>query len=88
MLLIYRPSSTNLLIHLEPLVTFRSAWDQQKGPSFINLDVFNQILDMDDDEEGDDEEAFSEGIVGGFFDQAETTFASMEKALYIYTTLH
>jgi hypothetical protein len=37
---------------------------------------------MDDDEEGDDEEAFSEGIVGGFFDQAETTFASMEKALY------
>jgi hypothetical protein len=55
----------------------------QKGPSFINLDVFNQILDMDDDEEGDDEEAFSEGIVGGFFDQAETTFASMEKALYV-----
>jgi len=38
---------------------------------------------MDDDEEGDDEEAFSEGIVGGFFDQAETTFASMEKALSV-----
>jgi hypothetical protein len=56
---------------------------RQKGPTFINLDVFNQILDMDDDEEGDEEEAFSEGIVGGFFDQAETTFASMEKALYV-----
>ena len=41
---------------------------------------------MDDDEEGDDEEAFSEGIVGGFFDQAETTFASMEKALCVYTS--
>ena len=38
---------------------------------------------MDDDEDGDEEEAFSEGIVGGFFDQAETTFASMEKALYV-----
>jgi hypothetical protein len=42
---------------------------------------------MDDDEEGDDEEAFSEGIVGGFFDQAETTFASMEKALYVHLPL-
>jgi osomolarity two-component system phosphorelay intermediate protein YPD1 len=60
---------------------------QQKGPSFINLDVFNQILDMDDDEDGDEEEAFSEGIVGGFFDQAETTFASMEKALYVFTRI-
>jgi hypothetical protein len=44
---------------------------------------------MDDDEDGDEEEAFSEGIVGGFFDQAETTFASMEKALYVpLRTLH
>jgi hypothetical protein len=42
---------------------------------------------MDDDEDGDEEEAFSEGIVGGFFDQAETTFASMEKALYVFTRI-
>ena len=43
---------------------------------------------MDDDEDGDEEEAFSEGIVGGFFDQAETTFASMEKALYVSLLLN
>jgi hypothetical protein len=41
---------------------------------------------MDDDEDGDEEEAFSEGIVGGFFDQAETTFASMEKALSVLSS--
>lgn len=33
---------------------------------------------MDDDE---DEREFSKGIVFGFFDQAEQTFKSMDKAL-------
>ena len=40
--------------------------------------TFEQILEMDDD---DDEMDFSKGIVFGFFDQAEATFEKMEKAL-------
>lgn len=37
--------------------------------------TFEQILEMDDDEE---ERDFSKGIVYGFFEQAETTFKKME----------
>lgn len=37
--------------------------------------TFEQILEMDDDEE---ERDFSRGIVYGFFEQAETTFKKME----------
>jgi hypothetical protein len=85
-LFFFHPSTVNNYNHPLPsthnVLTYNHHGSTiQKGPSFINLDVFNQILDMDDDEDGDEEEAFSEGIVGGFFDQAETTFASMEKAL-------
>ena len=39
--------------------------------------TFNQILEMD---EPDDRE-FSSSIVFGFFDQAEETFLTIEKAL-------
>ena len=40
--------------------------------------TFEQILEMDDDEE---EREFSKGIVYGFFEQAETTFKKMEVCL-------
>lgn len=43
----------------------------------IDKATFDQILEMDDDEDMD----FSKGIVYGFFDQAETTFDKMDKAL-------
>ncbi|PYI00558.1 phosphotransmitter protein Ypd1 [Aspergillus sclerotiicarbonarius CBS 121057] len=43
----------------------------------IDQTTFEQILEMDD--EGDND--FSKGIVYGFFDQAESTFDKMEKAL-------
>ena len=33
-------------------------------------------------DEDDDDRDFSKGIVYGFFEQAETTFDSMERALY------
>lgn len=39
--------------------------------------TFDQILEMDDD---DEEHDFSKGIVYGFFEQAEATFEKMEKA--------
>ncbi|CAF9916122.1 MAG: hypothetical protein HETSPECPRED_002767 [Heterodermia speciosa] len=44
----------------------------------IDIATFEQILEMDDDE---DERDFSKGIVFGFFDQAEQTFQRMDKAL-------
>jgi len=45
-----------------------------------NIDAltFEQILEMDDDEE---EREFSKSIVYGFFEQAEQTFTKMEEAL-------
>lgn len=54
----------------------------------IDLDTFQQIRDMDeDDDEEQDEDSdpreFSRGIVYGFFDQAEKTFAEMAEALLV-----
>lgn len=47
------------------------------GPN-IDISTFEQILEMDDDE---DEREFSKSIVFGFFEQAEATFVKMEDAL-------
>lgn len=51
----------------------------------IDIEVFQQIRDMDEDEDegsGDEEpNSFSKGIVWGFFDQAEQTFKDIEQAL-------
>ena len=46
----------------------------------IDALTFEQILEMDDDE---DEREFSKSIVFGFFEQAEQTFVKMEDALYV-----
>ena len=40
--------------------------------------TFEQILEMDDDEE---EREFSKSIVYGFFDQAEQTLREMDESL-------
>lgn len=44
----------------------------------LDESTFEQILEMDDDEEDRD---FSKSIVYGFFDQAENTYKKMEKEL-------
>ncbi|KAH8687852.1 signal transduction histidine kinase [Tricladium varicosporioides] len=44
----------------------------------IDAVTFEQILEMDDDE---DDRDFSKSIVIGFFEQAEQTFMKMDKAL-------
>ena len=44
----------------------------------IDAMTFEQILEMDDDEE---EREFSRSIVYGFFEQAEGTFKKMESSL-------
>lgn len=41
----------------------------------IDMVIFGQILEMDDDEE---EREFSRSIVFGFFEQAEQSFKKME----------
>jgi osomolarity two-component system phosphorelay intermediate protein YPD1 len=44
----------------------------------IDALTFEQILEMDDDE---DEREFSRSIVYGFFEQADVTFKKMDSAL-------
>jgi hypothetical protein len=47
----------------------------------IEIPTFQQILEMDDDE---DERDFSKSIVYDFFEQAEHTFEQMQDALYVH----
>jgi osomolarity two-component system phosphorelay intermediate protein YPD1 len=49
----------------------------------IDSVTFEQILEMDDD----DEREFSKSIVFGFFEQAEQTFKKMDDALYVFSPL-
>ncbi|KAG5208252.1 Phosphotransmitter protein Ypd1 [Trichophyton interdigitale] len=44
---------------------------------YLDVGTFEQILEMDDDEDRD----FSRSIVYGFFEQAEATFTQMESAI-------
>jgi len=44
----------------------------------IDQGTFDQILEMDDE---DEDREFSKGIVFGFFEQAESTFTKMDRAL-------
>ena len=44
----------------------------------IEPSVFEQILEMDEDDEQD----FSKGIVVGFFEQAQDTFKQIQEAMY------
>jgi osomolarity two-component system phosphorelay intermediate protein YPD1 len=48
----------------------------------IDQNTFEQILEMDDEDDRD----FSQGIVYGFFEQAEGTFEKMEKSLYVISS--
>lgn len=47
------------------------------SPTIIDMDIFTQLLEMDDE----DDREFSKSIVWNYFDQAETTFLEMDKAL-------
>lgn len=44
------------------------------------MEVFNQILELDDD---DDDDEFSRGMVNDYFSQAEKTFIDMDDALCV-----
>lgn len=47
------------------------------SPTVIDMDIFGQLLEMDDEEDRE----FSKEIVWNYFDQAESTFGKMDKAL-------
>ena len=47
------------------------------SPSIIDMDIFSQLLEMDDEEDRE----FSKSIVWNYFDQAESTFENMDNAL-------
>jgi hypothetical protein len=48
------------------------------------MSTFEQILDMDED---DDDKEFSRGIVFGFLEQADQTFDKMDASLYLKISL-
>ncbi|KAJ1942445.1 Phosphorelay intermediate protein [Linderina macrospora] len=50
--------------------------DDELGNNILDLEVFDQLISMDDE---DDE--FSQQIVYNYFEQAETTFSNMDKAI-------
>lgn len=56
-----------------------------EASSEIDRTTFEQILEMDDDE---DEREFSRSIVFDFFEQAESTFKKMDSLLYVYGLPH
>ncbi|EWC48716.1 hypothetical protein DRE_00021 [Drechslerella stenobrocha 248] len=45
--------------------------------AYVDIETFEQILEMDDDDTRD----FSSALVSGFFEQVETTFEEMDAAL-------
>ncbi|CAZ84427.1 unnamed protein product [Tuber melanosporum] len=55
----------------------RARPDSNVDPDFIDLSTFEQILEMDDDEDHE----FSRTIVFGFMEQAEETFKKMRDHL-------
>ena len=50
------------------------------SPLIIDMDIFGQLLEMDDE----DDREFSREIVWNYFDQAESTFEKMDKALCVH----
>ncbi|KAJ2715631.1 Phosphorelay intermediate protein [Coemansia spiralis] len=53
--------------------------DELLDSDILDLDVFNQLVLMDD--ENDQEHEFSREIVQSYLDQAKSTFADMDRAL-------
>ncbi|KAG0643964.1 signal transduction histidine kinase [Tuber brumale] len=62
----------------------RTLLDSNETPEFIDLGTFDQILEMDDD----DDREFSKAIVWGFMDQAEDTFRKMGVLILKTEKLH
>lgn len=46
------------------------------------MDIFSQILELDDEEDEDDCHQFSRTMIQAYFAQAKKTFQEMDEALY------
>lgn len=64
-------------VHLKQGADAASASAGDLSPSIIDMDIFSQLLEMDDE----DDREFSKSIVWNYFDQAITTFKEMDVAL-------
>ena len=53
-------------------------WTPALTDDFLDATTFDQLLEMDDDEERD----FSKGIVWNYFEQVKGSFASIEEGMY------
>ena len=75
-----RPS---LAYCLFPILTLRTPFIHQVDQEgVIDLDTFNQILDLDEDDTHD----FSLGMTEAYFSQASSTFTDMDDALYVISS--
>ena len=54
-----------------------AADSSSSGKELLDLATFEQLLEMDDDQDRD----FSKSIVWNYFEQAEATFREMEEAM-------
>jgi osomolarity two-component system phosphorelay intermediate protein YPD1 len=63
----------------EARVSFLSAAHRAHVLQPINMDIFGQILELDED----DTFEFSKEMVEAYFSQASTTFDDMDNALYV-----
>jgi len=61
-----------------PKMTTEDRLAELQSEGLVEIDTFQQILEMDDDE---DDRDFSKSIVYDFFDQATQTFDKMDAAL-------
>jgi osomolarity two-component system, phosphorelay intermediate protein YPD1 len=52
-------------------------WNKATTDEFLDETTFEQLLDMDDDEERE----FSKGIVWNYFDQVKGSFAPIEEGM-------
>ncbi|WVQ85096.1 hypothetical protein IAT38_007260 [Cryptococcus sp. DSM 104549] len=67
----------------KPTIEPAAPAEEEEDEAIIDMETFQQIMDMDedDDEDGEDKHSFSKGIVWGYFTQAEDTFVEMQEAL-------
>lgn len=73
---IHTPLVDILLTHACPLSS------KQVADDVIDMNVFQQILELDEDEdEDDDSDPFSKEMAYDYFSQAEKTFTDMADAL-------
>jgi len=55
-------------------------WNPAQTEDFLDATTFEQLLEMDDDEERE----FSKGIVWNYFEQVKSSFAPIEEGMLVH----